>query len=159
MEGLTTDVRMAIADLNADYASCLDERRDLEWPDFFSEDGTYGMQARAHRDHAAQSATLRLVGIGMLRDHIRAVTQSPPYAAHPTRHIVGWPRVWIDGDGVLAAEANYIIVRGRDEEPPLLFSAGRYLDRIVRVDGRLKFRERLCICDGAYPADPIVYPL
>ena len=27
MEGLTTDVRMAIADLNAEYAACLDERR------------------------------------------------------------------------------------------------------------------------------------
>ena len=159
MEGLTSDVRMAIADLNADYASCLDEQRFHSWPELFSEDCVYRLQSREQYARNSPVAVMAFDGKSVLRDHIRAVTQSPPGAAHPTRHIIGWPHVWIGGDGVLAAEANYIVVRVHDDEPPLLFSAGRYLDRIVRVDGNLKFRERLCIYDGALPADPIVYPL
>lgn len=159
MEGLTSDVRMAIADLNADYASCLDEGRFQSWPEFFSGDCVYRLQSREQHGQNSPAAVMAFESGGMLRDHIRTVTQPPPKAAPPTRHIIGWPRVWIGGDGLLAAEANYIIVRVHGDQPPLLFSAGRYLDRIVRVDGRLKFRERLCLYDGALPADPIVYPL
>jgi salicylate 5-hydroxylase small subunit len=38
-------------------------------------------------------------------------------------------------------------------------SAGRYVDRIVSIDGRLKYKQRLCIFDSALIANSIIYPI
>ncbi|MEO8134807.1 MAG: nuclear transport factor 2 family protein [Betaproteobacteria bacterium] len=35
---------MAVADLNAGYAACLDQRRFAEWPDFFTDDCVYKLR-------------------------------------------------------------------------------------------------------------------
>jgi salicylate 5-hydroxylase small subunit len=90
---------------------------------------------------------------------VYAVTQTLFHIPYATRHIVGWPRVWRADDASIAAEANYAVVRVRENELPELFSAGRYLDRIVEVDGRLRFRERLAIFDNALIANSIIYPI
>lgn len=159
MEALTTDARMAVADLNAEYAACLDERRFEAWPDLFTEECVYKLQPRENHDRGLPLATMAFESRRMLRDRVYAVTQTLFHIPYATRHVIGWPRVWIDGEGVLAAEANYVVVRVRDNELPELFSAGRYLDRIVREDGRLKFSERLCIFDSALIPNSIIYPI
>jgi salicylate 5-hydroxylase small subunit len=159
MAGLTTEVRMAIADLNAEYAACLDERRFDAWLELFTDDCVYKLQPRENHDRELPLATMAFESKGMLRDRIYAVTQTLFHIPYSTRHVIGWPRVWIGDDGLLAAEANYMVVRVRDNELPELFSAGRYLDRIVRDDGRLKFKERLCIFDSALIPDSILYPI
>ena len=159
MEALTTDARMAVADLNAEYAACLDERRFEAWPDLFTEECVYKLQPRENHDRGLPLATMAFESRRMLRDRVYAVTQTLFHIPYATRHVIGWPRVWIDSEGVLAAEANYVVVRVRDNELPELFSAGRYLDRLVREDGRLKFSERLCIFDSALIPNSIIYPI
>jgi salicylate 5-hydroxylase small subunit len=159
MAALTTEVRMAIADLNAEYAACLDERQFDAWLELFTDDCVYKLQPRENHDRELPLATMAFESKGMLRDRIYAVTQTLFHIPYSTRHVIGWPRVWIGDDGLLAAEANYMVVRVRDNELPELFSAGRYLDRIVRDDGRLKFKERLCIFDSALIPDSILYPI
>lgn len=158
-DGLTTDVRMAVADLNADYASCLDQRRFADWPDFFTDDCVYRLQPRENHDRGLPLATMAFESRGMLLDRIHAVTQTLFHIPYTTRHVIGWPRVWTGDDGGLCAEANYIVVRVRENELPGVFSAGRYLDRIASAGGRLKFRERLCIFDNALIANSIIFPL
>jgi salicylate 5-hydroxylase small subunit len=159
MAGLTTEVRMAIADLNAEYAACLDERRFDAWLELFTDDCVYKLQPRENHDRGLPHATMAFGSKDILRDRIYAVTQTLFHIPYTTRHVIGWPRVWIGDDCLLAAEANYMVVRVRDNELPELFSAGRYLDRIVRNDGRLKFKERLCIFDSALIPDSILYPI
>ena len=159
MEPLTSDARMAVADLNAEYAACLDERRFDAWPDLFTEECVYKLQPRENHDRGLPLATMAFESRNMLRDRIYAVTQTLFHIPYATRHVIGWPRVWISGEGILAAEANYVVVRVRDNELPELFSAGRYLDRIVREDGRLRFSERLCIFDSALIPNSIIYPI
>ena len=159
MAGLTTEVRMAVADLNAEYAACLDGRCFEAWPELFTDDCVYKLQPRENHERGLPLATMAFESRGMLRDRIYAVTQTLFHIPYSTRHVIGWPRIWIGGDGLLAAEASYVVVRVRDNELPELYSAGRYLDRIVHDDGRLKFKERLCIFDSALIPNSIIYPL
>ena len=163
---VTSELRIAIADLNADYAACLDERRFDDWPDFFTDDCVYKLQPRENFDRGLPLATMALESKGMLRDRVYAATETLFHIPYATRHVIGWPRVCIaentadDGD-VVAAEANYIVIRVRENEMPEVFSAGRYIDRIVRdaATERLRFRQRLCIFDSALIANSIIYPI
>ena len=159
MEGVTSDLRIAIADLNAEYASCLDGRRFDEWPEFFTDDCVYRLQPRENHDRGLPLATMSFESKGMLRDRIYAATQTLFHIPYSTRHVVGWPRVTLGADGHVEAESNYVVVRVRENELPEVFSAGRYLDRIATVDGRLKYRQRLCIFDSALIANSIIYPI
>src|SRR5258706_3653667 len=95
----------------------------------------------------------------MLKDRIYAVPQTLFHIPYTTRHVVGWPRVTLSADGHIDAETSYTVVRVRENELPELFSAGRYLDRIVRIDGNLRFGKRLCIFDSALIANSIIYPI
>lgn len=159
MDALTTDVRMAVADLNAEYAACLDDRRFTEWPDLFADDCIYKLQPRENHDRGLPLATMAYESKGMLQDRIYAVTQTLFHIPYSTRHVIGWPRVWASEDGAIGAESNYVVVRVRENELPELFSAGRYLDRIVHEGGRMKFSQRLCIFDSALIPNSIIYPI
>lgn len=159
MDGVTSDLRIAIADLNAEYAACLDDRRFDQWPDFFTDDCVYRLQPRENHDRGLPLATMSFESRGMLKDRIYAATQTLFHIPYATRHVVGWPRVMPSADGHIDAEASYAVVRVRENELPELFSAGRYIDRIVAVDGRLKYKQRLCIFDSALIANSIIYPI
>ena len=159
MEGLTSDLRIAVADLNAEYGACLDERRFDAWPELFTDDCVYKLQPRENHDRGLPLATMAFESKGMLRDRIYAVTQTLFHIPYMTRHVIGWPRLWLDDDGAIGAEASYVVVRVRENELPELFSAGRYRDRIVSDAGRLSFRERLCIFDSVLIANSIIYPI
>jgi salicylate 5-hydroxylase small subunit len=96
----------------------------------------------------------------MLRDRVHAVTQTLFHIPYATRHVVGFPRVWIDDEaGVYGAESNYVVIRVRENEMPEVFNVGRYRDRIVRDGDRMRFRERLAIFDSALIANSIIYPI
>ena len=137
-----SDIRMAIADLNADYAASLDERRFDDWPDLFTDDCIYRLQPRENHDRGLPLATMAFESKGMLRDRVYAVTQTLFHIPYATRHVVGWPRVWrIDGsDEIYGAESNYVVIR-------------------VRENAGLRFRERLAIFDSALISNSIIYPI
>ncbi len=40
-----------------------------------------------------------------------------------------------------------------------VFNAGKYLDKLVREDGRLKFKEKLCIFDSLLIPTSLIYPV
>lgn len=159
MEGVTNDLRIAIADLNADYAACLDNREFERWPGFFTDDCVYRLQPRENHDRGLPLATMAYESKGMLRDRVHAVTQTLFHIPYATRHVVGWPRVTLTAEGDLIAETGYVVFRVRENEMPEVFNVGRYLDRIVRDDGRLLFRQRVCVFDNALIANSIIYPI
>ena len=159
MDAITTDLRIAVADLNADYAACLDERRFEAWPEFFTDDCVYKLQPRENYDRGLPLATMAYESKGMLKDRVYAATQTLFHIPYATRHVVGWPRVSRGADGGIESEASYTVIRVRENELPEVFSAGRYVDRIAPVDGRLRFRQRLVVFDSALIANSIIYPI
>ncbi len=145
--------------LYADYCACIDERRYSDWPEFFTEDCVYKVIPRENHDRGLPLATLAFESRAMLKDRVVAITQTLFHAPYYQRHIVSAVRVTgVDGDPV-RAEANYLIVRTKQNEPSEVFNAGRYVDVLVREQGGWRFRKRCCVFDSELIPNSIIYPI
>lgn len=145
--------------LYADYCACIDERRFEEWPEFFTEDCVYKVIPRENYDRGLPLATLAFESRGMLKDRVFGATQTLFHAPYHQRHIVSGVRVKSVDDGVVRAEANYLVIRTRSDELSEVFNAGRYVDIVAREPDRLRFRERLCVFDSELIPNSIIYPI
>ena len=81
------------------------------------------------------------------------------YAPRALRHLIGAVRITSVDAGVIRAQANYAVLQTLADEETTVFNAGRYLDCLVREDGALKFRERLCVFDSVLVPGSLVYPI
>lgn len=152
-------LRLEIHDLYAAYSACLDHGALDEWPDFFTEACVYRLVPRENFDRGLPLATLAFESRGMLKDRVYAATQTLFHQPYYQRHIVSGLRVTgVDGEAV-CTEANYLVVRTRKNELSEVFNCGRYIDRIVRDAGRLRFAEKLCVFDSELVPNSIIYPV
>ena len=156
---VAVELRVALAELHAEYAACLDEGRFDAWPDFFTDDGRYRVVARENHERGLPLGTIDLQSRGALMDRVYGVQSTLWHAPYYQRHIVGPARVTgRDGDAVLA-EANYLVIRTKRDLPSEVFNAGRYVDRIVDTPQGLRFAERLCIFDSELIPNSMIYPI
>jgi salicylate 5-hydroxylase small subunit len=154
------ELRFEVEDLYADYVACLDEGRFDEWPDFFAEDCLYKVIPRENWERDLPLATIRAESRGMLRDRVAGIQRTMMYAPRTCRHIVSSIRVTdVPEGGPVRVEANYLVIQTLLEEPSEVFQAGRYLDTLVRSDGRLLFREKLCVFDSVLVNNSLIYPI
>jgi salicylate 5-hydroxylase small subunit len=145
--------------LYADYCACIDEGRYGDWPDFFVEECTYKVIPRENYDRGLPLATLAFESRGMLKDRAFGITQTLFHAPYYQRHIVSGIRInGVDADAI-RAEANYLVIRTKQNEPSEVFNAGRYVDVVVREHGTLKFRQRCCVFDSELIPNSIIYPI
>jgi salicylate 5-hydroxylase small subunit len=152
-------LRLEAEDLYARYAACLDQRRYEEWPEFFTEACVYKLQPRENFDRGLPLCTLAFESKGMLKDRVYGITQTLFHQPYYQRHLVSSLQiVGVDADAI-AAEANYLVIRTRKNEPSEVFNCGRYFDKLVRDDGRLKFREKLAVFDSELIPNSIIYPI
>ncbi len=152
-------LRLEIDDLQARYSACVDSGKLEDWPDFFIDDCIYRLIPRENYDRGLPLATLSFESKGMLRDRVYAATQTLFHQPYYQRHIVGGLRILGEEGGAVRCEANYLVIRTKLSELSEVFNTGRYLDKIVRVDGELKFAERLCIFDSELIANSIIDPI
>lgn len=153
------DTWLALQALYTDYALALDAG-DLErWPAFFTEDAVYKLQSRENFDRGLPLCTLSFESRGMLKDRVYGARDTLYHDPYHQRHVVGAPRVLaVDDDGI-RSEASYVVIRTKRDAMAEILSAGRYLDRIVRVDGSLLFAERHVIFDNDLIPNSIIDPL
>ena len=155
-----TERQLAVQDLLARYASCLDQGRFEEWPEFFTEDCLYQVIPRENHEAGLPLSTMLLEGRGMLRDRVYAVTQTLYHAPYYQRHVIGLPLVTDSGgEPVTAMEANYVVFRTHVDQPTEVLSAGRYLDQVAWLPGGPKFREKRCVFDSELIGNSIIYPI
>ena len=145
--------------LYADYAHALDAGEFARWPDFFTEDATYLLQSRENFDRGLPLATLRFESRAMLRDRVVGVTDTLVHTPYYQTHIVGAPRVTARDETGIEAEASVLVTRTRRDGLPELLCVGRYRDRLVRVDGALRFARRHVVFDNDLIANSIIYPI
>jgi len=145
--------------LYADYCACIDERRYSEWPEFFTEDGAYKVIPRENYDRGLPLATLAFESRAMLKDRVVAITQTLFHAPYYQRHIVSAVRVTGTEGEAVRAEANYLVIRTKQNEPSEVFNAGRYIDVLVKEQGAWRFRERCCVFDSELIPNSIIYPI
>ncbi|MFC3106404.1 aromatic-ring-hydroxylating dioxygenase subunit beta [Undibacterium arcticum] len=156
---MDTTTRFAIQDLYADYTRCVDDSCYEEWPEFFTDECLYRNVSRENFEAGLPMSALALESKAMLKDRVYGVTQTIFHAPYFQRHIVGIPKIISESDGVIVSEANYLVIRTKLDSFSEVFNAGRYIDTIVRENGRLKFRQRICVFDSELVPNSIIYPI
>jgi 3-phenylpropionate/cinnamic acid dioxygenase small subunit len=166
--GMTTDDLQSLgpADLQYDldaltaaYVHALDDGAFERWPDFFTEDCVYKIIPRENYENELPLAIWYCEGQGMLRDRVTAIRETQLYAPRAMRHITGNARVQTCVRNVLHAVTNYAVYESTLDRTSEVFSVGRYIDRIVAEDGRLRFAEKLCVFDTSLVPTSLIYPL
>lgn len=151
---------MRIAELNAAYVSAIDNDRLEEWPEFFIEDCLYKITSAENHRRGYAAGIVYADSRAMLRDRVTALRRANIYERQSYRHIIGLPLVHSSsGAGEIAAETPFLVARILRDGRTDLFATGIYLD-ILREDvSRLRFVERIVICDSAHFDTLVAIPL
>lgn len=152
-------LRLELDDLYGRYIACLDTGRYDEWPAFFTDACIYKLQPRENFDRGLPLCTLSFESKGMLKDRVYGITQTIFHQPYYQKHLLSGMIVTGQGADGIRVEANYLVVRTKRHELADVFNVGRYYDRVVRVDGALKFAEKLCVFDSELIPNAIIYPL
>ena len=154
------ELRLEIEEFNAEYAAVLDAGRVQDWPQFFTEDAIYRVTGRENADAGLPVGLVYCEGIGMMRDRALAISRTTMFAPRYLLHQVTSTRVLaVDSSGEISAQANYALFETLVDEKTTLQQVGRYHDRFVRQDGRLKLKARHCVYDSLIIDTALIYPV
>lgn len=148
-----------IDQLNARCAAALDERRFDDWPMFFTEDGHYTVQARENFDRGLPLALIALESRAMMRDRVYGITQTIYHGPYYTRHVISPAQVLGQDGETLTSQSNYAVFRTKPGGVSEVYNVGRTIDTLVRLDGVLKIRRRLCVYDSEMVLNSLIYPV
>ncbi len=158
------DLRLELEELYAAYTACLDEERFEEWPEFFVEQCLYKIVPRENFERGLPLATWLCESKGYLADRVTAIRKTAVYAPRYVRRMVsgirvlGWKETVLEVR-VLEVRANYVALETLQDELTRVFNTGQYRDKLVVEEGRLKFKEKLCIFDSLLVPNSLIYPL
>lgn len=136
-----------LSSLNTAYASCIDADKLEEWPAFFVERCLYKITSADNHKKGYAAGIVYADTRAMLEDRVSALRNANIYERHTYRHIVGMPAVLAATDEI-KAETPFLVIRTMRDGRMDLFATGVYLDRVREDEGRLRFVERLVICDS-----------
>ena len=145
MGGAETLFRLAA--LNTDYAICIDADRLEDWPAFFAEQCLYKITSADNLRRGYAAGLIYADSRAMLLDRVASLREANIYERQSYRHIVGMPALR-QGDAI-TAETPFLVVRTMRDGRMDLFATGVYLDRVCPDGGRLRFTERLVVCDSS----------
>ena len=151
-------LRLEVEDLYADYAAALDDGELERWPELFTAECLYEIVPRENFDRGLPLALMRCESRGMLRDRVAALRQASVYAPRALRHLVSGIRIAGAGD-VFDVRASYAVFETPLDEETRVLNVGRYLDKVTRDEGRLRFVEKRCVFDSVLVPGSLVYPL
>ena len=152
-------LRLALGDLNAAYADCIDDDRLEEWPDFFVDDCRYLVTDRDSHEAGLKHGVIYCASRGMLVDRVTSLRRVLMFEEHRYRHLVGPTRI-LSLDGKAAeTRSNFFIARIMHDGGTSLFATGRYLDRIDVNRAPYRFIERLVVLDSQKIDTLLVIPL
>ena len=152
------ELRSELEDLYADYAEVVDSGNLERWPQFFTDPCLYRIVSKENHDAGLPLSLMRCESLGMLKDRAAASQKLNVYGPRVWRHLVSNLRGGEDG-GEVVAQANFALFETLHDQTTRVLASGRYLDRLVRTEAGLRFRERLCVYDSALIPGSIVAPL
>ncbi len=155
---LTAELSLDVQEFYFRYAECLDGGRLQQWPEFFLDSCVYRITTRRSQRRPDEDP-MALHSKTAMRDRIVAIGQSEDYEPHTQRLTVSNFRVQAASDEELRVQANFQVLRTFPERRTELFVSGHYDDRIALTNGRLNFREKLCVLDSDVPPESLVYPI
>ena len=155
---ITSKLRIEIADLVNAYALAIDDGELDRWPGFFASDCLYKIIARENFDSGLPLALLLCDSQGMLQDRVEAFSKLNVFGPRSWRHMLGAVHA-TGSEEEITTRTNFVIFETLAGKDTHILCAGEYRDIIVREDGTLKFRERLCVYDTTMILNSIVHPV
>jgi anthranilate 1,2-dioxygenase small subunit/terephthalate 1,2-dioxygenase oxygenase component beta subunit len=150
----------SLAALNSEYASCIDADRLEEWPGLFLESCLYKITTADNHRRGYAAGIVYADSRAMLTDRVASLREANIYERQSYRHIIGMPARRSGEPGEITAETPFLVVRTMRDGRMDLFAAGVYLDRIrADTDGKLRFAQRLVICDSSRFDTLVAIPL
>jgi anthranilate 1,2-dioxygenase small subunit len=154
-----TDVRTAIADLIAEAARLIDEDQIEDWVNLFTTPCRYRVTTRENYDRGLPISLIDCDSLGMLQDRVLSYREANVYNPHRDRHVLGPSRLLGQHTGGHEVYTAYAVYQTNPAGESTLFSVGKYLDRIVFVDGAARFAERTVVADTAAIQNLLATPL
>jgi anthranilate 1,2-dioxygenase small subunit len=152
-------LRLRIEALYAAYAQAIDDDRLEDWPKFFVEHGKYRVTTRENHGRGLALAMMYCDGRGMMSDRISALRLANIYEPHVYCHLTSAVRIVDCASPEIGAQANFLVIRTMQEGEQTIFACGRTYDRIVDVEGRLLFKDRLVVLDSRQVDTLLVIPI
>jgi salicylate 5-hydroxylase small subunit len=148
-----------IIQLNAKYASVLDQAQWNEWIDLFVDDCVYKIQPRENFERGFPLATLALLSKGMLKDRAYGISETLFHDPYYQRHVIGVPLIHTIKDQIIYCESNYAVFRTKLSQETTVYNVGRYIDELLITKQGLKIKSRLCIYDSEMIPNSLIYPI
>ena len=152
-------LRFEIEDLYAEYADVLDTEDLVGWPELLVEDAFYDVIPRENYERDMPLAIMRCESRAMMQDRVRAIRETLMFEPRYIRHLISSIRITPEGDGTVSVTANYAVLETLMDEMTKVLNAGRYVDKLVREDGELRFKEKRCVYDSSVVPNSLVYPV
>jgi anthranilate 1,2-dioxygenase small subunit len=140
-------LQWVVENLHARYAHALDAGRLEDWPELFTEDGTYRITTAENEERGLPLPVLYAEGRPMLRDRVASLRHANIYEPQRYRHLVSAVLAERLGESTARSVASFMVVRIMESGDTLLFATGRYLDRIALAP-EPRYAERVVICDS-----------
>ena len=141
------NLQLAVEQLHARYAHALDADRLEDWPQFFTERGTYRVTTAENEQRGLPLPVLYAEGRPMLRDRVASLRHANIYEPQRYRHLVSSILAERIDQGKAKSVANFVVIRIMENGDTLLFASGRYVDRIALAP-EPRYEERVVICDS-----------
>jgi hypothetical protein len=120
-----------------DYGYHLDRGQWHEYAALYAEDGQMRL-GPVRADGRAAIETAAREGFGSGGQASAALVREGGLGG---LHLIGSPRIELDGDRA-TAEVMWVVIVGGSDGKPFVSSAGHHLDDLVREDGRWRFQKR-----------------
>jgi len=154
-------LQLAVEQLLARYAHCLDDDRLEEWPEFFVEAARYRITTAENLERNLPLSIVYADSRAMLRDRVSALRHANIYEAQRYRHLVSATLVERIDAATVRTVSSFAVVRIMHTGESLLFASGRYLDRIRLAGerGEPQFEERIVVLDSRQVDTLLAIPL
>lgn len=143
----------------AAYAYTIDEGPLSAWPTFFTDPCLYRITTRMNEQRNMPLSIMLCDNQAMLYDRVEAVEKANIFEPHFYRHILSDSRVLSSQDGSMTLETSFICVRSMLDGRMDLFTAGKYVDHVVKQDGRCLFKSKTVVLDHSRIDTLIAIPL
>ncbi len=156
---LSVEDRFAIQDLYHANAAALDDGRYSDWPSSFTDDAVYQLIPKENYERKLPIAIIYCDGKGMIED--RAFTTKETTIAQPRslRHFISGISVVGAGAEGYRVNAQFLVVQTMLDKLTEIVMSGRYVDTVVRKDGRFLFSQRICVSDTLLYPTSVVAPV
>ena len=140
--------RLELQELYAAYVHCLDADNLEAWPDFFTEDCFYRVTSVENYEADLPLGLIYATSRNMVQDRVSALREANIYEPQRYRHLVSSIRITGEIAQAVDLEANFLVIRTMQEGDMMIFAAGRYVDRVVRVGEEWKFARKEVVLDS-----------